>query len=218
MQKHYVKRGDFMRKFLALVLVLILVLSMAGCKSSAPTSITGVNLKMVKNQEMGSMMPKMLFVHDNKVAFWGEFGLYIINGEDGSIYRSVNLGNVGFNHMTGELKTIFTFSPDFDKIFFYNEDASDKNVEDFYYVYMIEEDIIKQIPNDVAFEHFEDQPVFSLHDLGGGDPEKGYASNPLFYDGITGCYLYSETWRVKDLKFVKYNIQTEETTMIKIFD
>lgn len=207
-----------MKRSISILLAIVFMLGLVACnKEPEEIIITQLTAKDVKNQDLGDMMPKILFAHDGKIVIHGTFGLFVINGEDGSIYRGVNTPIIGHNFMTGDMITYYNYSPDYNSIYFYNKTSDDELVNDFFYFYQIEENTLRQIPNEENPEVMPEQPAFSI-EFAGGEPEGYYSGNVVFYDENTTVYLRSKDWRVKDLEMVLYHRDTEEFTIFNLFN
>lgn len=207
-----------MKRFLSILLVVVLLFAMVGCKGkeiNQPENLKAVNIDLIKKQDLGNMMPRILFTHEGKVAFWGTFGFFVLNGEDGSIYRSLNLEAIDHNHFIGEYVTRFLISEDFNKIYIYNEGENNEIVGETYFYYNIEEDVLREIPVSVEVSVLPDLPVYSM-EIAGGEQE-GYSSNAAYLDENTVVYLNAADWKTIDLNYVKYDIKTGEREAISLF-
>lgn len=205
------------KRIVALLLLLgIVVTAFVGCGSKESKGLDlSLHPKNVARKDLGASMPKILFAHEGKVAFWGTIGFFVIDAEDGSIYRSLDIGQVGLNAMGGVELTRFLVAPDYNKIYIYNEGEDGENVDSDFYYYNIEEDVLRVVPNGTPVEVLPTAPGFPM-DIAGGNQE-GYTSNPMYLDEDTTVYLQAEEWLARDLMFCKYTISTGETERIPLF-
>lgn len=146
--------------------------------------------------------------------FRGEFGLFVVNTADGSFYRTLDLGVLGSDHMTGSIITRFLVGEDENTIYFYNDgDGLEDGGPTSPYAYLIEEnELVKDVEIGATLPPLK---AYAEEFIGGN--QGGYISNLAYADENTIFYLRTVEWTVADITLRRYDVATGQTTEFPLF-